>query len=119
MEELKIGGIQFQAHDLGGHRSGASLSPDGNRGCYRPLTRFSCLSARRLWSDYLAGVDAIVYIIDAYDRDRFAEAKTELDVSELRRTSESPNCSLTPPLDLAGPPVWRAAGKLSIFDSGK
>jgi len=56
MEELQIGGIKFQAHDLGGHRS-----------------------ARRLWSDYLAGVDAIVYIIDAFDRERFAEAKTELD----------------------------------------
>jgi len=56
MEELQIGGIKFQAHDLGGHRS-----------------------ARRLWSDYLAGVDAIVYMIDAFDRDRFAEAKTELD----------------------------------------
>merc|ERR1712094_56521 len=41
MEELQIGGIKFQAHDLGGHRS-----------------------ARRLWSDYLAAVDAIVYMID-------------------------------------------------------
>merc|ERR1712199_83547 len=49
MEELRIGDLRIQAHDLGGHRS-----------------------ARRLWSDYLTGVDAIIYMIDAYDRERFA-----------------------------------------------
>merc|ERR1711865_1196661 len=41
MEELKIGDLRIQAHDLGGHRS-----------------------ARRLWNDYLTGVDAIIYMID-------------------------------------------------------
>merc|ERR1712159_536171 len=56
MEELVIGELQIQAHDLGGHKS-----------------------ARRLWNDYLTGVDAIIYIIDAYGRERFPEAKAELD----------------------------------------
>lgn len=53
--ELQIGGINLTAYDLGGHRS-----------------------ARRLWADYLAGIDAVVFIVDAYDRERFAEAKQEL-----------------------------------------
>jgi len=56
MEELRIGDLRIQAHDLGGHRS-----------------------ARRLWNDYLTGVDAIIYMIDAYDRERFVEAKSELE----------------------------------------
>lgn len=40
--------------------------------------------ARRLWREYFAtGVDAVVFIVDAVDRERFPEAKKELDVSNL------------------------------------
>lgn len=55
-EELQLAGINFKAFDLGGHEI-----------------------ARRVWKDYYAKVDAIVYLVDAADRDRFQESKRELD----------------------------------------
>ena len=38
-------------------------------------------AARRIWRDYFAAVDAIVFMVDATDRGRFQEAKEELTVN--------------------------------------
>ncbi|KAJ1275479.1 hypothetical protein BS78_05G138500 [Paspalum vaginatum] len=54
-EELSIGRIRFRAFDLGGHRI-----------------------ARQVWRDYYAKVDAVVYVVDAADGGRLAEARVEL-----------------------------------------
>lgn len=49
--EVTIGNVNFKSYDLGGHRV-----------------------ARRTWSTYLETVDGIVFLVDASDHDRMAEA---------------------------------------------
>jgi GTP-binding protein SAR1 len=54
-EELVIGNVNVKAFDIGGHET-----------------------ARRIWRDYFYDVDGILFIVDAVDRSRFAEARDEL-----------------------------------------
>ncbi|OHT13948.1 GTP-binding protein SAR2 [Tritrichomonas foetus] len=56
VEDLTIEGIHFSAYDLGGHEM-----------------------ARQSWHDYYIDANAIVFMVDAADPNRFAEAKQELD----------------------------------------
>lgn len=62
-EELVIGNVKFNTHDLGGHAA-----------------------ARRLWKSYFAAVDGIVFLVDTTDHQRFPEARQEL--SQLLSTEE-------------------------------
>ncbi|KAI3831615.1 hypothetical protein MKX03_017463 [Papaver bracteatum] len=55
-DEVCIGKINFKVFDLGGHQA-----------------------ARRVWKDYYAKVDAVVYLVDAFNGARFWESKVELD----------------------------------------
>lgn len=55
-EEVVVGNIRFRAFDLGGHAA-----------------------ARQIWRNYYAKVDGVVFLVDAVDRERFPEVKSELD----------------------------------------
>ncbi len=60
IEEFKVHGRSVLAYDLGGHER-----------------------VRDVWKDYLVAAGCIVFVVDASDTERFADAKAELDVRRL------------------------------------
>ena len=88
-EELSINKIRFITYDLGGHRQ-----------------------ARRVWKDYFPAVDAIVFMIDCTNRDRFLESKVELDsLLTDDQISNVPVLILGNKIDISG-----AASEAEILD---
>lgn len=63
-DEIILGDIKLKAFDLGGHET-----------------------VRRMWKEYFATVDGVVYVVDAMDRSRFPEAEQEL--RKLMQSDES------------------------------
>ena len=54
-DEFKVGSLKLRAVDMGGHAI-----------------------ARRMWREYAKDADAVVFIVDSADRERFEEAALEL-----------------------------------------
>ena len=60
-EELTIDGVKLKIFDIGGIRNAGHMYAS--------------------WKAYIRTLDAVVFLVDANDKDRFQEAKQELDVS--------------------------------------
>ncbi len=60
IEEFKVHGRIVLSYDLGGHKN-----------------------VRDVWKDYLVAAGCIVFVVDASDTERLADAKAELDVRRL------------------------------------
>jgi len=79
-EELQIGQIRFRTHDLGGHPA-----------------------ARRLWKDYFAAIDGIIFMVDAKEQERFPEANQALlDLLTDEAIKKTPILILGNKIDLPG-----------------
>ncbi|KAG9070538.1 COPII coat GTPase [Linnemannia hyalina] len=80
-EELSIANVKFTTFDLGGHQQGKKrIGAKSNTVGGQPVRSISMeRKARRIWKDYFAEVNGIVFLVDCQDRERFLESKAELD----------------------------------------
>lgn len=90
-EELTLGNINFTTFDLGGHAQGNSI-------CLLIAISFTRqkiilhFQVRRVWKDYFPAVDAIVFLIDSWDRARFGESLIELE--SILQDEQLANCPI-------------------------
>merc|ERR1719223_1941073 len=74
-----LGRVRFRAWDLGGHEQ-----------------------VRSLWNEYFFETDAVIFMVDAADQDRFAEAREELSsLMEDEHLKQTPFLVLGNKTDLA------------------
>ena len=66
LEEVNVGNVKFRAWDVGGHKQ-----------------------VRGAWKDYFAEADAIIFVVDAADHDRLAEAQEVSNFDLLHNTSNT------------------------------
>ena len=105
-EELIMGNIRFTTFDLGGHAQGTTWWDTTSK----RYTIIILFLARRVWKDYFPAVDAIVFLVDVWDRSRLTESKNELD--SLLSDEQVSNC----PILILGNKIDKigAAGELEI-----
>jgi len=79
-EELKMGNLVLNTYDLGGHET-----------------------ARKIWKDYFPAVNAILFLVDSVDVNRFPEAYKELnEILETPELVNIPIAILGNKIDMAG-----------------
>lgn len=92
---LEIGGIKFKTFDLGGHEV-----------------------ARKVWEEYVASANAIVYLIDIADDSRFEESYEALrSIMDSKQFADFPILILANKIDLpSAVPVEKVCEALHIQD---
>lgn len=89
----------------------------GWRGLKRERSLTVRFSARRIWRDYFAAVDAIVFMVDATDRGRYQEAREELTVRQERCLQRGHPGKLSPLLGLFGVSWWFVASLQHLLET--
>lgn len=99
-EELTLGNINFTTFDLGGHAQGRFIMFSHPK--LKFLYRIFIL-VRKVWKEYFPAIDAIVFLIDAWDRQRFNESYIEFEsILNDEQLSECPILILGNKIDKNG-----------------
>lgn len=99
-EELTLGSINFTTFDLGGHAQGRFIIL-----LFLIFNLFNkiFLLVRKVWKEYFPAIDAIVFLIDAWDRQRLNESFIEFEsILNDEQLSECPILILGNKIDKNG-----------------